>query len=285
MRKLAIGHLATLVLVTLAPGPLPAQQSAGGTKALLARELRPGEAILWHLFHAGWAVKTANHLLVFDYWERDEPPGPRTLANGHIDPEEISEQQVMVFVSHGHSDHFDPVIYAWREVIPEITYVFGWQATTATEFTYLTAPRADVEIDGVRIRTVNHEFDRIPEVAFLVEVDGITLFHSGDHGSTGDDLNPLFRDNINHLAGLSLEIDLAFLSIFGRRGGGIVNRGDLYTIEQLRPRVTFPMHRGGAEEAYEEWARAIADTGAPTDTEYAERRGQVFLYVDGRLRK
>jgi L-ascorbate metabolism protein UlaG (beta-lactamase superfamily) len=247
--------------------------------------LQPGEAIVWYLSHAGWAVKTADHFLIFDYWEQDEPSSPRTLADGYVDPQEIADQHVAVLVSHGHGDHFDPVIYSWRDAIADLHYVFGWAATTDAEFTYLTAPRADIEIDGVRIRTVNHEFDRIPEVAFLVEVDGITLFHSGDHGSTRDELNPVFQDNIDYLASLDLDVDLAFLSIFGRRGGGIVNRGDVYTIEQLTPRITFPMHRGGAEEAYETWARAIADTDLETDVQFATRPGDVFLYRNGGVSK
>jgi len=43
-----------------------------------------------------------------------------------------------------------------------------------------------------------------------------------------DEFNPVFKDHIDYLAGRSDGIDIAFLSIFRRRGGGIVNRGDLY---------------------------------------------------------
>jgi L-ascorbate metabolism protein UlaG (beta-lactamase superfamily) len=132
---------------------------------------------------------------------------------------------------------------------------------------------------------VNHEFDHIPEVAFLVEVDGITLFHSGDHGSTRDELNLQFKENVDYLADLDLQVDFAFLSIFGRRGGGIVNRGDLYTIERLRPGITFPMHRGGAEDAYRDWARAVTDTRPGTEIRFPSRRGEVFIYEDGRIRR
>jgi L-ascorbate metabolism protein UlaG (beta-lactamase superfamily) len=279
MKKLMI-----MCFVGTLAAPLPASSQRESTAdSLLTRELGHGDAVVWYLSHAGWAVRTAAHLLVFDYWERVPPTAPRTLDDGYVDPAQLGDHNVVVFVTHSHGDHFDPIIYEWRGAVPNITYVFGWQATTAPEFTYLTEPYADVEIDGVRIRTVNHAFDGVPEVAFLVEADGVTVFHSGDHGSTGDEVNPLFTENIDYLASLGREIDIAFLSIFGRRGGGVVNQGDLYTLDHLQPRITFPMHRGGAEEAYEEWARAVAESRRGVNIRFPARQGDVFVYEEGRI--
>jgi hypothetical protein len=84
------------------------------------------EAYIWYLGHSGWAIQTKSHFLIFDYWERTE--SERALANGHIRPEEIRDQNVIVFVSHGHPDHFDPRVLEWKDEVPRITYVFGWEA-------------------------------------------------------------------------------------------------------------------------------------------------------------
>ncbi len=48
------------------------------------------------------------------------------MINGFINPEEIDTLNVIVFVSHSHSDHYDPIISTWQKSIPAIKYVWGW---------------------------------------------------------------------------------------------------------------------------------------------------------------
>ena len=96
-------------------------------RQILNRTLEPGQAVIWYLYHSGWAVKTKNHLLVFDYTESPIPPPGRSLEYGSILLSEISDQNVTVFVSHGHSDHYDPRILNWRAVVKKIRYVWGWE--------------------------------------------------------------------------------------------------------------------------------------------------------------
>jgi hypothetical protein len=95
---------------------------AGAQENTLDRHLRTGEAQIWYLGHSGWAVRTQNHFLIFDYWEAMKtmppgeafvPPDDASLATGYIVPSEIADQNVIVFVSHAHSDHFDPVVLTW----------------------------------------------------------------------------------------------------------------------------------------------------------------------------
>jgi len=250
---------------------------------LLHRELANGEAVIWHLGHAGWAIKTRTRLLVFDYAPMLDPPAEPSLANGHIDPGELSDQRTVVFVSHSHGDHYDRGILEWTSRIADIHYVFGWAASADPGHVCLTDEHAVRDLDGLEIAAIHHAFDGIPEAAFLVRLDGLTIYHSGDHGSTGDELNPVFKANIDYLAARTDGIDLALLSIFGRRGGGAVNRGDLYTIERLRPRVTFAMHRGLSPQSYAQWARAAVEAGVESTVSYAESPGNAFVYRDGRI--
>ena len=69
-----------------------------------------------YLFHSGFAVETGAHLLIFDYY-KDTPRGGK-LADGVIDPAEVSGRDVVVFASHSHGDHYSPVIFGWRGTLP-----------------------------------------------------------------------------------------------------------------------------------------------------------------------
>ena len=95
---------------------------------------------------------------------------------------------------------------------------------------------------------------------------GLTLYHSGDHGTWSDPPNATFRANIDRLAVAAGKLDLAFLSAFAVRGGtGAVNAGDVYSIGKLAPRVTFPMHCVGCEERYARFADEVRALGLETE--------------------
>jgi ribonuclease BN (tRNA processing enzyme) len=96
-------------------------------RQILSRELKPGQAVIWYLYHSGWAVKTKNDLLIFDYTEPPARPPNRSLDSGAIDPSEIADENVTVFISHRHSDHYDPIILEWRTAVKRIRYVWGWE--------------------------------------------------------------------------------------------------------------------------------------------------------------
>jgi len=266
-------------------GAVTATAKAQDTRALLATELDPGEATIWYLGHAGWAVKTRDNLLIFDYWESTAPQSTRSLSNGYVDPAEIADQNVYVFVSHDHGDHYDPMILEWLKVIPNITYVFGWELAADSSYVCLAEPRETRRLDGLEVATINHAFDGIPEVAFLVTVDSLVFYHSGDHGTWSDPPNNVFADNIDYLAGLGKQIDVAFISTFGQRGGGIINAGDRYGIERLSPKVMFPMHHGDNEDLYERFVREIRREDVRTAAYDATRPGDHFNYKSGQIER
>lgn len=247
------------------------------------KKLTEGEAVIRYLGHSGWAIQTESHFLIFDYWEIGDPdyigykfekPSDASLSNGFINPSEIADRNVFVFVSHAHSDHFDKIIFEWEKAIEDITYIFGWQAAEGPNYICLTEPRTRKTIDDMEILTVNHEFDGIPEAAFLVFVDGLSIYHAGDHGHSKGPQNHQFKSNIDYLAGNIEKLDLAFTPTFG---------GALHMIDTLEPRFTFPMHDGGNEHQYKIFARKATTAGAKTTVCAAEKRGDAFLYADVRI--
>ena len=282
--KTTIGKLLILILVL---GIFQLVGNGNPDNPVLEKNLNEGEAYIWYLGHAGWAIKTKNRLLIFDYvWvpRSNEIPENPSLADGYIDSAEIKDCSVFVFVSHRHGDHFDPMIFEWEKSVENIRYIFGWEAGRNPQHHYLTEPRTKKTIDGVEIFNINHAFDGIPEAAFLVKTDGLVIFHSGDHGSTREELNPLFKANIDFLAEQEQQIDLAFISQFGSHTGGEVNNGDLYTIKKLGPKVTFPMHQGGGERFYKKFAQEAKQKGAQTRVICAEKQGDRFFYQQGKMK-
>ncbi len=265
--------------------PLDAREGQQTVPALLSQSLADGEAHIWYLGHCGWAIKTRSRLLIFDYWEQHAPREERSLANGRINPEEIKDLDVFVFVSHDHGDHFDRVILDWAESNPNMTYVFGWDVGLGPGFEYLSDERERRSFDGMEVVTVNHDFDNIPEVAYLVKVDGLVLFHSGDHGSTTEVPNQTFTGNIDFFAEQQEYVDLAFISTFGRRGGFVVNNGDIYTIDKLRPRAVFPMHHGGGEDLNQRFVNEVAANAGTSALFAARRMGDRFFYSGGSIQR
>ncbi|MDH5386401.1 MAG: ankyrin repeat domain-containing protein [Candidatus Aminicenantes bacterium] len=253
-----------------------------GMSPLLKKNLKAGEAAIWYLGNSGWAIKTKSKLLIFDYQLFGPQPDEPWLANGHINPEEIKEQDVYVFVTHEHGDHFTPVIFDWKKSIDSIEYILGFAPEKAAEATVLL-PREKKTIDDMEVSTIA---STDAGVGFLVKVDGLTIFHAGDHACKQKDLKGPYPDEIDYLADKSNGVDLAFLPITGCGFGDpeAVKNGIFYALEKLKPGVMFPMHVLGFEYQYDEFAR---DAEKKTDTEFAcaENKGDYFLYTKEKIKK
>jgi len=266
-----------LVASFSAPAEAPNATQAFETAArgIPGRPLDNGEAIVWYLYHSGWAVKTKGHLLIFDYTEPPGRSGRRSLDAGSVEPAELDGQNVTVFVTHVHSDHYDPRILEWRTAVKGVRYVWGWKGEGSPEDVRFGRQRRTVTEDGLEILNIYHEGDSTPESSFLVRVDGLTIFHAGDHGHGRGVRDPVFEDNIAYLAGKAPALDLMFTPTFG---------GEDEAILALKPRAVFPMHDGGRERQYALFARKAGALWPDVQVGAAEGPGAPFLFVQGRLR-
>ena len=244
------------------------------SQQLLGRDLEPGQAVVWYLYHSGWAVKTRNHFLIFDYTEPSEPPTKRSLDSGSIEPSEIADQNVTVFVSHGHADHFDDLILGWRSAVKNIRYVWGWEGEGVPEDAHFGKERRIIAANGLEILNIHHDFDGIPESAFVVKLDGLTILHAGDHGHSQGLKNPIFKDNLIYLAEKAPRLDLLFTPTFG---------GEVDALKLLKPRAVFPMHDGGNERQYAKFAQKVKSLGLDVEVGAADKGGERFFYSKGKL--
>jgi L-ascorbate metabolism protein UlaG (beta-lactamase superfamily) len=238
----------------------------------------PGGALVWYLGHCGYAVRTAGYLLIFDYQERTDGRQPKTrpehpgLANGWIDPEEIKGLKVRVFVSHSHEDHFDPVIFSWRATVPDILYYFGWRAGDDPRDAYLVGPRAELASGGLEIATINSHHSGVPEVAWLVKVDGLVVYHNGDclpdDPAAGHDF----------LRTKTAAVDLAFVF-------PVIAEGERYTIQErdffrkFKVGAAFPMHARAGDAMYLDFRKAFQAAFPGLVIHVPEALGQKFVYT------
>lgn len=227
---------------------------------------------VWYLGHCGYAVKTADHLLIFDYIEYSAQPAERSLDLGYIDPEEIKDLKVRVFVSHSHSDHWDKIILGWQSIVKDIQYFYGWQIEERPGHIALPAPRAKFESDDLKIYTVNSHHSGVPEAAFMVLVDGLTIFHPGDYqgrmisrGVTN------VVDDMRYLKQFSDSVDILFMYID-------LQDFNKQIIRDLKPPVIFPMHAAPQQEhVYIEFAEKVKAFESSQKIEAPQRRGESYI--------
>jgi ankyrin repeat protein/L-ascorbate metabolism protein UlaG (beta-lactamase superfamily) len=254
-----------------------------GFSPLIYKEFKPESALVWYLGHSGWAVKTANHLLIFDYYKQASLPDSPLLANGCINPEEIKNLKITVFVSHSHGDHFMPTIFDWRKEVKDITYVLGFQPENQTGYTYL-GPRETKTLNGLEITTIKSNDSG---VGFFVKADGVSIFHSGDHANRKQDFSEPFKEEIEFLAAAGAKPDIFFAPVSGCGFGDLeaVKMGVLYTIKTLSPRVMAPMHALGNEDRYVEFAKEVKKAGFDTPVCCAGHNGDWFFVYEGEVKK
>lgn len=124
--------------------------------------------------HSGFSCALNDVLLVFDYWQGENSwlPEEKRLTVDQL----AKYREVVVFISHGHPDHLDRAVYDWAKEIP-VTYVIARD---------LPEDCAGVRVyPGDRMPISDHVsvavFDSTDlGVSFLVDLDGLKIFHAGD---------------------------------------------------------------------------------------------------------
>jgi L-ascorbate metabolism protein UlaG (beta-lactamase superfamily) len=279
---LAVGHgnraVADLLVSRGAAGSVP-DTDAGSLAG--QGDCAVGEAIIWYLFHSGWAIKTRDHLLVFDYFQPRRPPEDPGLCNGRIEPSEIAGADVTVFVTHEHRDHYDPAIFEWQETLPHVTYVVGCPIEGDHPHIFM-GPREERMVDGMKITTIE---SNDTGVGYVIQVDGLTIFHAGDHANRHQDFSGPFKAEIEYLQSLGIRPDIALMPVSGCGFGDqvAVKMGVYYALETLKPLAFLPMHSGGGEYRYHEFITEAKQKFPDIEMRAPKASGDHFRYRDGRI--
>lgn len=264
---------------------------AGFLSTSASAQMVPGqagdEATIWYLRHSGWAVRLGDVLLIFDYQESmgledvtDETP--RNLENGFIDPEEISDLDVFVFVTHAHGDHYDPVIFDWQGKVENLTYFIGWEEQPETHCERFVAAdaechtmaglRATAEVDGLEVYTIDSHHNDIPEVAYLVRYADWVVYHNGDYMAD-------YVADYSYLNTVSDGIDMAFVAGIPSHRWPHLARA-VHLAREFDVPVLFAMHFRDSEMC-ESFVADMAAEGVSADVICPTARGQRYVVAKG----
>jgi len=208
-----------------------------------------GRIRIHYLYHSGYAVQVDDRLLVFDYYLDRPEGGVRSMDTGVINPEEIRGFETFVFSSHRHPDHFNPVIFSWREQVPRIKYILSWDIPRRfhADHTVMKPGERAYPGDGISVSTLKSTDEG---VAFLVDINGVVIYHAGDLNwwhweeepkAWNNDMAARFKREMERLKGV--KIDVAFLTADPRQESHAL-LGMEYFIDHVGAGTIFPMHFG-----------------------------------------
>jgi L-ascorbate metabolism protein UlaG (beta-lactamase superfamily) len=86
------------------------------------------EAIVRYLYHSGFSVETPTRFSGVRLLGKDsnEAKKPSLSRDEFLDPDRFpKEKETIVFSSHSHPDHYDPVIWEWADKVPDIHYILS----------------------------------------------------------------------------------------------------------------------------------------------------------------
>lgn len=201
--------------------------------------------------HSGFSCAMGKVLCIFDYWEGE---GMNRLPEGRqIVPSRLAQyQEVYVFISHGHPDHFSLEALKWHQKV-KVTYVYAYDMEIDSDGVQMK-PGDEVKLsDTVSVKA----FDSTDlGVSFLVDIGGVKVFHAGDlnfwhwrEESTPAEIDQAEKDFRKALKPLRGEkIDVAFFPVDPRQGR-MYDAGANFFILEIKPRLLIPMHFWGRVEA------------------------------------
>ncbi len=222
-----------------------------------------GEAAIWWLGQSGYAICTASALFYVDlylserltakYANTDKPHIRMTAAP--IRGSDLTDVD-WLFASHKHSDHLDPVavpqIFAAspraRLVLPAATADYA--TSLGLDRRRLVPTRGDetIQIGPLKVQSIPSSHPGLdytdeggyPFLGFVFQVNGLTLYHSGDTF-----VYPGLAERLKQF-----EIDIAFLPINGtdarrdaRKVPGNMNAGEALALaREVGVRLLIPCH-------------------------------------------
>ncbi|MBP2654670.1 MAG: hypothetical protein H6Q73_2239 [Firmicutes bacterium] len=227
------------------------------------------KAKIIYLFHSGYAVETREHLFIFDYYQPGSVRGGN-LVDGIITNEYLkSKNNVVVFASHSHPDHYDPVILEWAKSIPAITYIFSSDIPIGVKTLHcnIMSPYEEWKQEEVLVKTFGSTDEG---VSFLVQADGLSIFHAGDLNwwhwkgeskTERDRAESFFKAEIDKIA--PQYIDIAFFPV-DHRLEEFYCIGAEYFAAKLHPKLLLPMHFGEVFDTSKAFSERVKDSSLAT---------------------
>lgn len=214
-----------------------------------------------YIEHSGFLLEMAEAYFLFDYYEG-------------IIPELKKEKPLIVFVSHKHQDHYNPVIFELLKEYPDTKYVLSNDVPIKRETVQYKEQGIELERavtvmkkgesrvlemangTSLRIETLKSTDEG---VAFLVECKGETIYHAGDLNLwVWEEESKQYNENMKHNYFTELtklkdrKIDVAFVPLDPRQEKDAFAGLESF-LAYTESRVVFPMHFWGNYKIIEEF--------------------------------
>ncbi|MDO4975859.1 MAG: MBL fold metallo-hydrolase [Eubacteriales bacterium] len=200
-----------------------------------------GQYKVTYLEHSSFLVETDKCYLLFDYWK------------GQI-PALDYKKALYVFASHAHHDHYSKEIYRLENLCEKVYYILSFDIKKADR-SYMTVENVTFmdahEKKAVGDLQVETFLSTDEGVAFLLELDGKTIYHAGDlhwwewPGEPEEENEAYiaaYKKEMEKLKGRKLDLAFVVLDPRQEEAGG---RGMDYFLAQIGARYVFPMHLWG----------------------------------------
>lgn len=237
-----------------------------GKAPQLTKTLREGEAYLWYLGGmapgTGYAVKTKNNLLIFDPFLSGDSPDTY-LAQGNLNPRELAGQKITILLTRKEPHPYMPTVEALVKNFPEAEFIISDEENMGAigkekKPAYRLAKAHESFLFGnLKIHTIQTRPSTLSSkgnLGYLVEVDGLKVFHAGIHWSNNRARQiEQFRRQIDFLKPFG-PIDFAILPAGWHHLGNIDYKQNLYLIDQVSPKAIYYI---GDDQIKEEHRRAV----------------------------
>ena len=208
-------------------------------------------------YNSGFSIRVGGTLLVFDYWEGE---GRRLGEVGRLNTTILNAyEQVFIFVSHGHPDHLDPIVYDWRDEVKSIAYVVSDDLPIGKRGRRM-APESEIQLtQDISVKAFG---STDLGVSYLVTAFGMNIFHAGDlnlwHWRQESSLREIEAAEQSFYAACEPipagVIDLAMFPVDPRQGF-MYDAGANHFILTKKPRLFIPMHWQDRPEVAVDFAR------------------------------
>lgn len=188
-----------------------------------------------YINHSGFIVETESCYIIFDYFNGELP--------------EFGDKPIYIFSSHGHQDHFNREIFNMFDD-DKVKYILSGDIrkkikSINSESILFVYPRKEYELDNIKIKTLK---STDVGVAFIVEVDGVRIYHGGDlncwmwqeeNKQYNNSMKNAYEREIKSIAGETL--DIAFVPLDPRQDE-YYDMGIKFILSQCKILNVFPMH-------------------------------------------
>ena len=231
---------------------------------------------IWHLIHSSFLIKIDGIVMVFDYYvPSEEIKEEDGLQTGVIRSEVLAGEEVYVFASHGHEDHFSPVIFEWQSQVADIHYIISYDIPKPPRIAAVFRPGEEKEVGNIRIKGYSSTDDGL---AYSIYAHGRHIYFSGDNAfwNWDGDLDDAIYERIA-LSEIDRQtpMDIAF-QVCDPRLDAMGDGGIHVFARNFSPKLLVPIHSFGKYAFNAVVEKRLRESGFTNAFWCVSRRGDMY---------